>query len=161
MGTKELMLVAPVVWALYDRAFLAGSWRALWRARWGLYLGLVPAAEALSLAAAPTVERDDLGLGFGLEWISPWRYLGAQPGVILHYLRLAVWPQRLCLDYFWPLPTEVGEVIWPGLVVGGLAVASVIGWWHAPRAAGARERSACARRRRPGGANSRAEPRLP
>jgi len=133
MGTKELMLVAPVVWALYDRAFLAGSWRALWRARWGLYLGLVPAAVALSLAAAPTVERDDLGLGFGLDWISPWRYLGAQPGVILHYLRLAVWPQRLCLDYFWPVPTGVGEVIWPGLVVGGLALASVIGWWRAPR----------------------------
>lgn len=135
MGTKELMLVAPVVWALYDRLVLAGSWRTVWRSRRWLYLGLIPPAVALLIAAVPTVQRNDLALGFGLEWISPWRYLAAQPGVILHYLRLAVWPDRLCLDYFWPLPETLGAVVWPALAVGAVAVASIVAWARAPRLA--------------------------
>lgn len=135
MGTKEVMLMGPVVWALYDRLVLSGSWREVWRARRWLYLGLVPPAAALVAAAAPTVRSADYALGFGLSWISPWAYLGAQPGVILHYLRLAFWPDRLCLDYGWPLASSVLEVLGPALLVGGLALASLLAVRRAPRLA--------------------------
>ncbi|MCE9546981.1 MAG: hypothetical protein K8T25_16020, partial [Planctomycetia bacterium] len=32
-----------------------------------------------------------------------WEYFRSQPGVVLHYLRLAVWPDGLCVDYGWPV----------------------------------------------------------
>ena len=40
MGSKESATSAPVVVMLYDRIFLAGSSREVWRRRRGLYLGL-------------------------------------------------------------------------------------------------------------------------
>ena len=39
MGTKEVMVTAPVVVLLYDRTFLSGSFAAALTRRWGLYLG--------------------------------------------------------------------------------------------------------------------------
>jgi len=38
------------------------------------------------------------GLGYG-----PLAYLANQPAVIVWYLRLAVWPTKLCFDYGWPV----------------------------------------------------------
>ena len=38
MATKEVMATAPVIVLLYDRTFLAGSFREAWRRRYGLYL---------------------------------------------------------------------------------------------------------------------------
>ena len=51
----------------------------------------------------------------------------SQPGVILHYLRLSVWPYPQCLDYGWPIETRwlVGIAL-PGLAVLGLLAASVV-----------------------------------
>ncbi len=40
MGTKEVMASAPIVILLYDRTFLAGSFRAAWQRRSWWYLGL-------------------------------------------------------------------------------------------------------------------------
>ena len=40
MATKELMATAPVIVLLYDRTFLAGSFREALRRRYGLYLAL-------------------------------------------------------------------------------------------------------------------------
>src|SRR5690606_21089398 len=34
IGTKETVAVIPVLVLLYDRTFLAGGFRAAWRARW-------------------------------------------------------------------------------------------------------------------------------
>ena len=47
--------------------------------------------------------------GFDLSSVSPWQYLRWQLGVLPYYLRLAVWPDRLCfdcgLDGPWPVVT--------------------------------------------------------
>ena len=40
MATKEVMATAPLLVLLYDRTFLAGSFREAWRRRYGLYLAL-------------------------------------------------------------------------------------------------------------------------
>jgi len=40
MGTKEVTVSAPLIVLLYDRTFVAGSWREAWRRRWGLHLAL-------------------------------------------------------------------------------------------------------------------------
>jgi hypothetical protein len=46
MGSKQVMVTAPLLALLYDRAFLALSWGTLCRRRWGLYLALA-ATEGL------------------------------------------------------------------------------------------------------------------
>jgi hypothetical protein len=40
MATKEVMVTAPVMMLLYDRAFVAGGFRRAWNDRRGLYLAL-------------------------------------------------------------------------------------------------------------------------
>ena len=40
MASKEVMVSAPVIVLLYDRTFLAGSFREAWRRRYGVYLAL-------------------------------------------------------------------------------------------------------------------------
>jgi len=40
MATKEVMASAPLIVLLYDRIFVAGSFREAWRQRWGLHVAL-------------------------------------------------------------------------------------------------------------------------
>ena len=60
----------------------------------------------------------------------PLAYLLTQAGVIVHYLRLVVWPSGQCLDYDWPLADSPLTVWWQGpLVVAGV-VATASGLWR-------------------------------
>jgi hypothetical protein len=101
MGAKEVMVVAPLLVFVYDYVFGTLSMRGTFRGHIALYTGL--AASWIVLAA--------LQLTTNLQWksrldvspISCWDYLAMQCGVLTHYLRLAIWPSGLVLDYSdWP-----------------------------------------------------------
>jgi protein O-mannosyl-transferase len=119
MATKEVMVTAPVVVLFYDRAFLAGSFGEAWRRRYGLYLAL---AATWAVVAALLISTGFHGgtTGFAVRKFTCWSYLLTQPGVIVHYLWLTLWPAGLCLDYNWPAARTLGEVVWPGILVVGL-----------------------------------------
>ena len=119
MATKELMATVPAIVLLYDRTFLAGSFREAWRRRYGLYLAM---AAGWGIVAAALISTNFYGgtTGFAVQKFTWWKYLLTQPGVLVHYLRLAFWPSGLCLDYNWPPAQTVGEVLFPGVVVLGL-----------------------------------------
>ena len=126
MGSKEGMVIAPIIVLLYDRIFLADSWAELWKQRSALYAGF--AATWLILISLVIVNQAGPGRGLiGSPGVSSWRYAKNQFGAIAHYLRLTFWPDTLCLDYGWqvsPLPRSwktVGAVL-----VVCLAVAT--GW---------------------------------
>lgn len=133
MATKEVMVTAPVVVLLYDRVFLSASWRELWQRRRGLHAGL--AATWLVLAAL--MARWSPGtatVGFELPGLSPGTYALTQAGVILHYLRLAIWPDALCFDYGvgWPVAHSVAAAV-PALCgVGCLLAVTAWAWWRQP-----------------------------
>ena len=133
MATKGgVMVTAPILVLLYDRAFLSQSWRELARRRWFLYAALAAtwASYPFLLAAAPEEWKDSAG--FGYAGAGPLHYAITQPGVILHYLRLAIWPDRLCLDYGWQVVLTAGEV-WPQLIALGILLgASVWAWRRNP-----------------------------
>ena len=134
MGTKQVMVTAPVVVLLYDRTFLAGSWKEVLRRRWALYLGFVPALVWLCVVTVRAASRAvPASAGFSMEGITKLDYLGTQGGVILHYLRLAFWPDRLCLDYRWPMADSARAIFLPGAVVAALLVASLITIRYRPR----------------------------
>jgi tetratricopeptide (TPR) repeat protein len=96
-ATKEVMATAPLVILLYDRAFVAGTFRAAWQARRGYYLAL--AATWLLLAALVLSTSGRGGTAGTVTGLSPWAYLASQPLALAHYLRLIVWPFPLLLDH--------------------------------------------------------------
>jgi tetratricopeptide (TPR) repeat protein len=97
MATKEVMVSAPLIVLAYDRAFVAGSWRAAWRARRTLHLALGATWLVLAFLVMRTGNRGGTsGIGSG---VAPWDYWLTQPGAIARYLRLSFWPAGQVFDY--------------------------------------------------------------
>lgn len=127
VGSKETAVVLPVIAALYDRAFLAGSFAGVWRERKWTHLGILM-SWAVLLATGMGVgvfnpNNSTAAVGFGYKGVSPVEYFMTQPGVILHYLRLVFIPVGQCADYAWPPVESVARAI-PSLTV--LAAAGVL-----------------------------------
>lgn len=125
MGAKEAMATAPVVVLLYDVLFLSGSFREAMRRRAWVYAGLAACWIPLGFLVASAPRSESAGVS--LATISVWEYLRTQPEVILHYLRLVVWPSPLVLDYEWPVATQWWEIVLPGTVIVGMLGATVVG----------------------------------
>jgi len=136
MATKPVMVTAPLVILLYDRAFLAGSWRELMRRRGWLYAGLAATWLLLPALLANAPSEWETSAGFEYKGVSPLRYALSQPGAVLQYLRLTFWPNRLCLDYGWPHGLsdlrETAEALRGQIVVAGLLAATVWAWKRRP-----------------------------
>jgi tetratricopeptide (TPR) repeat protein len=131
MGAKEVMAIAPIVVLVCDRCFLSGSFREALRRRWPLYLGLAATWAILGALLIAYPWGEATGAGFGLAEAGPWEYARTQPGVILNYLRLSLWPNPLCLDYFWPIATSARQIIPAGTAIAALLAAT---FWALRRA---------------------------
>jgi len=140
MGSKGTMVAAPPLAYLFDGLVVTGSLRAAWRARWGLHLAiastwllLLPTGLAAAVFDATPPAR--AGVGLGVASVTPLEYLATQPGVILHYLRLALWPSELCIDPRWSVARTVPAIALPaaGLAVG-LVLALAAAWRRHPLA---------------------------
>jgi tetratricopeptide (TPR) repeat protein len=129
MATKEVMVSAPLIILLYDRAFLAGSFREAWRRRWGVYIGLAATWLVLPFLVVSTHGRGGTA-GFG-SGVSAWRYALTEFPAIVRYLRLALWPQPLVFDYGTALATPSPAVFSSALLV--LALLGVAIWALARR----------------------------
>jgi len=131
MASKEVMASAPVMVLLYDRTFLSGSFREAWRRRWPLYLALAGTWILLGVVLVsgqlPTTLIIARRLGY--SW---WEYLATEPGVILYYLRLSVWPSPLCVCHPWPIVKTWSSVLPPAIVVMILLGASGWAWRTRP-----------------------------
>jgi tetratricopeptide (TPR) repeat protein len=123
LGCKEVAVSIPIVILLYDRAFMAGSFREAWRRRWGMYLGLAASWAPFAVLQASSPGRNTwAGYSLPVTWIE---YAQSQFGVILHYLRLSVWPCPLVLDYGWPVARTARDIVPGAIVICGLAAATV------------------------------------
>jgi predicted negative regulator of RcsB-dependent stress response len=115
MGSKEVMVVAPLIVLLYDRVFLTSSFRELWQKRRGLYTGLAATWLILAWLVATTPHPMT---GFGLSTLNTWDYLKTEAGVIVYYLRLCFWPHPLVIDHYdWPIARSLEDVLVPGSIV--------------------------------------------
>lgn len=132
IGCKGVMLTVPLVVLLYDRVFLSRSWAELIQRRWRLYAALAATwlLYPLLLSQAPVEWKESAG--FDYAGASPLQYAMTQPAVILHYLQLVFWPDKLCLDYGWPAARTIGDVFPQVLIIGGLLAAAIWAWLHKP-----------------------------
>ena len=129
MASKEVMASAPLLVMLYDRAFISGSFPEAWHRRWPLYLALASTWILLGCLMVFTGSFHNFTVIAESGGIARWPYLLTEPGVILHYLRLAAWPDPLCFDYFgWPLSGSWASILPPALVMAVLLGATAWAW---------------------------------
>lgn len=97
MATHGLMLAAPWMLLLFDRAFLATSWRDVWkqRAPWHVaFLGSSVVGLYFVVTAAPVAGADEF-----TSALSASEVLGRQLQAAGWYLQRAFWPQSPVYDY--------------------------------------------------------------
>ncbi len=129
MLCKESMAVAPLLMLLLDATCSSGSPVAAIRRRPAYYGALAATWLLLALLIVEGPRWRSAGFSSG---VSSWTYLLNQPGMIVRYLRLAVAPFGLVLDYGEPVATSLGAV-WPAaLMVIALLAATVAAWFVAP-----------------------------
>ncbi len=128
MATKEVMATAPLLVLLYDRIFVAGSFRAAWRARRGFYLALAATWLVLGALVLSTGGNrgGTVGLGVGLPL---WAYPLTQFEALARYLGLSVWPHPLVFEYgtFWV--EHPGDLLPHALIVLPLLIATGVALW--------------------------------
>lgn len=129
--SKEVMATAPIVALLYDRTYLAASWREVMEKRRWLHTSLL--ATWLPLAWLILGHEQRAGtVGFGLG-VDLWSYLLTQCDALTTYLRLTFWPHPLLADRGVALAGSLREV-WPqGVLVLTLLAATVFALRWAPR----------------------------
>lgn len=103
MGCKEVMVVAPVLLLTYDYVFCGKNPRDIVMRRGLFHIASFATLLVLMMyqvqLAADQISGSNPGSRIGdLRW---WEYLYAQGEVILHYVRLTLWPVRQCFDYDW------------------------------------------------------------
>ncbi|MFI4876372.1 MAG: tetratricopeptide repeat protein [Blastopirellula sp. JB062] len=125
IGTKESTVSAPVVALALDRAIFAASWRELLRKRGWAYAGMGGVAAYFLIHLMPAFEAGtSLNRAVvGADRVSRWEYLTTESQVIVHYLRLALFPYPLCFDYEWPIARHWREYAATGAFVVGLLFA--------------------------------------
>ena len=99
MGSKEVMVVVPLMVVLYDRAFHYDAWLDGFRGprrRWPLYAAFAATAIIPIVLAAQNPRSHSVGLGLG---ITPFEYLLSQGFIIWHYVRLVFVPAGFSIDY--------------------------------------------------------------
>jgi tetratricopeptide (TPR) repeat protein len=134
MSCKEVAVSAPIVVLLYDRTFMSGTFREIWRRRPAFYACL--ASTWLVFLPLYTMYSGGNGLlgtqgfaGFGYKYARlAWhQYALNQTAVILHYLRLCIWPIGQAADYGWPPARTLTELLPSAFLIGGLLAATVWG----------------------------------
>jgi len=127
MASKEDMVVAPFLVLLFERAFAAASWRAVF-AR----IGWLAALASTWIVLAACVYEGPVNPTVGSHTpYSAWQWLTTQAGVLVHYLRLVICPWPLRGAYDWGV-VGLESAVLPGLLVLALLAAAVRCWWSRP-----------------------------
>lgn len=123
MACKESMVTAPVVVVLYDVIFLFESPRKAISERWRFYAALCMSWVVLAALVWPGPRARSAGFSTG---VSPWTYLLNQTVMITRYLHLALWPRALVVNYGWPVPLVLGDVLPYALFVAALLALTAV-----------------------------------
>jgi protein O-mannosyl-transferase len=131
MASKEVMLTAPFVVLLYDRAFRVDRWRDLFRRRDDIltYLGLAATMAIGIIEIMSGSRKATVGFGLGLPW---YEYLQTQGWAIPHYVRQFIWPSDLTIDYG-QRAVLTAESLLGVVVLAAAGVAVLVAWLRSAR----------------------------
>jgi len=131
VATKEVIVSAPLIALLYDRTFLAGSFRAAWRRRGWVDLALAATWIPLMGLVLHAANRGGTA-GFGVG-VSFWTYAATQFQAVSHYLWLSAWPYPLIADYGAQWVQSVADWAPYAVVVVLLAAGTLMALVRCPR----------------------------
>jgi len=131
MATSETMVVAPLVILLYDRAFVASSFRDALSSRRRLYALL--SATWLPLILLQLHNPRGSGAGFHLGFPVVLDYLQLQGHFILRYVLLAFRPVGLIFDYGMLGPGQMTGSLLEVIIVAALVIATAVLLFIRPR----------------------------
>lgn len=126
--TKETAATVPAILLVLELALVRASPGETWRRRGAFHLALwAVSAACIARFVWPMVfsERSSAGLGAS-HLVTPLEYLRSQPGVLLHYLRLCLWPHPLVFDYGWQVAEGARAIVPQTLAVLALLGATVV-----------------------------------
>ena len=128
MGTKEVMVTAPLIVLLFDRTFVAGGFRDALRRRKGFYTALAGTWILLLVLVASAGDRGGtIGSRAGVAW---WEFALTQSRAIVRYLGLAVWPHPLIFDYGSDFVHDFAAIAPFALLDVALIAVIAIGLWR-------------------------------
>lgn len=130
MAAKETMATAPLMVVLYDRAFLYGSFSHAFRARRKFYLSLASTWVFLAVLIWSGPRWESAGFSTG---ITVWTYLLNQAVMLAEYLRRAIWPASLVLDYGEPRSLTLPDVAPQAALIVVLLIATIVALVRRPR----------------------------
>ena len=133
MATKEVMVSAPLLVLVFDRAFITGKLREAWRRRWPIHLALFFTWILLAVLVIRTGTRGGTA-GFGIG-VTPFDYALTQFEAVTRYVWLSLWPHPLIFDYGVRWMESPIDVLPFMIVVLGLVAATIVAWWRWPAAA--------------------------
>jgi protein O-mannosyl-transferase len=131
MATKEVMATVPLMVFLYDRTFVAGTFRKAWQQRRGLYVILIATWLPLAALVSGTGWNRRGSAGFNAG-VAPADYWLTQVEAVARYVGLSLWPRPLVFEYGPFKATSVGEMAPYALLVVPLALATVVALWRRP-----------------------------
>lgn len=132
-ATKEVAVTAPLMVLWYDRVFLAESWGELLRRRGLFHLSLwLTLLLPLYLIKSIYNEYPSAGI-LDTSRMTVWMYSRTQPAVVLHYLRLAIVPYGLNIDYAWQPMADDWRLYGPAMAaIGVLGLLTLYAAWKNP-----------------------------
>lgn len=130
MACKESMATAPVAIVLYESIFMFGSVKKALAERWRFYAALAGCWFVLGAVMWSGPRVHSAGFSSG---VSPWTYLLNQTVMITEYLGRAVWPRSLVLNYGWPIPLTIRDVLPDALLVALLLALTIVALVRCPR----------------------------
>ncbi|MGH7996287.1 MAG: tetratricopeptide repeat protein, partial [Opitutaceae bacterium] len=132
VGTKEVAATAPLLVFLFDRTFVAGTFREAWRRRRGLHLCLAATWAPLAMLVAGGGWNRGGTAGFNVG-ASAWGYWFTQFDAVVRYLKQAFWPHPLIFEYgtFW---MNLRDAVPFALIVLPLLAATIVALRRLPAA---------------------------
>jgi protein O-mannosyl-transferase len=121
MAAKEDLVVGPLLVYWYDRVFWRTGERRLVRP---FHAALAAAWVVLAVCVTLGPHNPTVGYATG-QPVSAFEWLLTQAPVVVHYLRLVVWPSPLRGAYDWDIERSLGPVLAEGVIVVLLLVVAV------------------------------------
>ncbi len=127
MACKEMMATAPLVVLMYERTFVAGTFRKAAMRSWQLYAGLAISWLLLIFLNIDRPRAHSAGFDLGISAPEWWLM---QTKVLLVDLRKIVWPWPILIHYEMPYFQTIGSA-WPWVVGAALLlIATVFLFWR-------------------------------
>jgi tetratricopeptide (TPR) repeat protein len=132
MASKEVMVTAPLIVLLYDRTFVAGTFREAWNRRRWSYVSLGSTWILLGWLVLEMGGGDGGGTCSASPNITRWQYLCTQAEGIVRYLKLSFWPYPLVVDYGTYVARNPAVIVPCMVFLAVLGIATIVALWRRP-----------------------------